>query len=144
MVYPNCDAGSKKFVKLIEKYEDKEYLHLIKNIPHSDYLNIMKHVDVMIGNSSSGIIESPSFKIPVLNIGSRQQGRERSDNVIDVPPNRKKIIKSIHYAMTDSNFKNQVKSCSNLFGDGAAAQKIVNVFKTIKINETFIQKQITY
>ena len=68
MIYPNCDAGGNKFIELIEKYKDNRNFHIIKNMPHSDYVNIMSHVDLMIGNSSSGIIESPSFNIPVINL----------------------------------------------------------------------------
>ena len=66
-------------------------------MPHEDYLSIMKSSDLMIGNSSSGIIEAPSFKIPVLNIGDRQQGRSRTENIYDVEPSKNKIIKAIDF-----------------------------------------------
>ena len=144
MIYPNCDAGGNKFIELIEKYKDNRNFHIIKNMPHSDYVNIMSHVDLMIGNSSSGIIESPSFNIPVINLGSRQQGRERSENILDVFPDKNKIIESIDFVFNDSIFKDKVKSCKNIFGDGTASKKIVNILKNIKLDETFIQKQIYY
>ena len=62
LIYPNCDAGSIKFITLLEKYEKHPYLHIFKNIPHDDYIGFMKYVDVIIGNSSSGIIEAPTLK----------------------------------------------------------------------------------
>ena len=144
VLYPNCDAGSKNFIDLIEKYKDKKYFYVTKNLPHEDYLSIMSSVDLMIGNSSSGIIESPSFKIPVVNLGNRQCGREKSVNIIDVKPHKKDILKAIDYALNNENFTKKLKKCKNKFGDGKASEKIVKILKNLKINESLIQKQITY
>lgn len=144
ILYPNCDAGGKKFITLIKTYEKKPYLHSFVNLPHEEFLSIMKSVDVMIGNSSSGIIEAPSFKIPVINIGTRQQGRARSANIIDVKPERHEILNAIDFAMNNKKFLKKVRTCKNLFGDGTAAQKMIKIFKKIPLDETFIQKQITY
>jgi UDP-N-acetylglucosamine 2-epimerase (non-hydrolysing)/GDP/UDP-N,N'-diacetylbacillosamine 2-epimerase (hydrolysing) len=104
----------------------------------------MKSVYLMLGNSSSGIIEAPSFKIPVINIGSRQQGRERSANIIDVDPKKTKILNAINVAFHDTVFINKVRTCTSTFGDGDAAEKIVKILKQIPLNEKLIQKQITY
>ena len=144
ILYPNCDAGGRKLISLIEKYEGKKYLHVFKNLPHDDYLSFMKSVDLMIGNSSSGIIESPSFKIPVINIGNRQQGRDRSENIIDVEPEKNKILNVIDFALNNKDFLSKVGRCKNKFGDGRASQKIVKIFKDLKIDDKLIQKQITY
>ena len=144
LIYPNCDAGSKDFIDLIEKYEERDYMFTFKSLPHEEYLSFMKNCDVMIGNSSSGIIEAPSFKIPVINIGSRQQGRERSDNIIDVKPKKDEILRAIDFVSNDKKFKDKVKNCVNKFGDGKASNRIVKIFKEIEISEKLIQKQITY
>ena len=144
LLYPNCDAGGRKFIELIKQYDKKPYFHCYKNIPHEKYLSIMKSASLMIGNSSSGILEAPSFKIPVINIGTRQQGRERSNNIIDIEPKKKNILKAIDFALTNKNFLIKVKNCKNKFGAGNAAQKIVKILKTIPIDEKLIQKQITY
>ncbi len=144
ILYPNCDAGGRKLISLIEKYGGKKYLHVFKNLPHDDYLSFMKSVDLMIGNSSSGIIESPSFKIPVINIGNRQQGRDRSENIIDVEPEKNKILNVIDFAFNNKDFLSKVGRCKNKFGDGRASQKIVKIFKDLKIDDKLIQKQITY
>lgn len=144
MLYPNCDSGGKNLIKLIKKYEKKSYLKVFKSLPHEDYLSIMKSASLMIGNSSSGIIEAPSFKIPVINIGGRQKGRTRSENIIDVEPNKDKILDAINYVTNNKNFTKKVKLCKNKFGDGKASQKIVTILKDIEISDKLIQKQITY
>jgi len=143
-IYPNCDAGGRKLIDLIKQYEKKKYCHVFKNLPHGDYLSFMKSVNVLIGNSSSGIIESPYFKLPVINIGSRQQGRERSDNILDVEPKKESIIKAIDITLHDEEFQRKVNNCVNKFGDGKAALKITKIFKEIKLGRDLIQKQITY
>ena len=104
----------------------------------------MKYSDLMIGNSSSGIIEAPSFKIPVINIGTRQQGRERSENVIDIKPFKNEIINAINFSQTNKSFKIKLKKCKNKFGDGKASKRITKILKEINIDEKLIQKQITY
>jgi UDP-N-acetylglucosamine 2-epimerase (non-hydrolysing)/GDP/UDP-N,N'-diacetylbacillosamine 2-epimerase (hydrolysing) len=144
MMYPNCDAGGKQFITLIKSNEKKPYLHTFVNLTHEEYLSIMKSVDVMIGNSSSGIIEAPSFKLPVINIGTRQQGRARSVNIIDVKPERHEILDAIDFALNNKEFLKKVRTCRNQFGDGTAAQKMVKIFKELSLDEALIQKQITY
>lgn len=144
MLYPNCDAGSKNMINLMREYEKKQYINIFRNLPHEDYLSIMKYSDIMIGNSSSGIIEAPSFKIPVINIGERQKGRSRSQNIIDVKPERVDIIKAINFALTNKNFREKIKKCRNKFGDGKASVKMVKILKTFKIDQNLIKKQITY
>jgi UDP-N-acetylglucosamine 2-epimerase (non-hydrolysing)/GDP/UDP-N,N'-diacetylbacillosamine 2-epimerase (hydrolysing) len=144
ITYPNCDAGGKRLINLIEKYNDKEYIHIFKNLPHEDYLSLMKSTDLMIGNSSSGIIEAPSFNIPVINIGDRQQGRAKTENILDVAPEKTEILKAIDFAFTNQDFLNKVKSCKNKFGDGKSAQRIIKILKQLIIDKKLIQKQITY
>jgi GDP/UDP-N,N'-diacetylbacillosamine 2-epimerase (hydrolysing) len=144
IMYPNCDAGGKQFIALIKAMEKKPYVHAFVNLSHVDYLGLMRSVDLMLGNSSSGIIEAPSFKLPVLNIGSRQQGRARSVNIIDVKPERHEIVDAIDFALNNKEFLKKVRTCRNLFGDGTAAQKIVKILKDIPLDEELIQKQITY
>ncbi len=144
LLYPNCDAGGQKFVKLIDTLSSHPFIYSLNALPNNEYLNLLKHVDIMLGNSSSGIIEAPYFQTPVINIGSRQQGRARSVNIVDVKPEKEEILKAVHYVLTDKAFQKKLKSCENIFGDGHAAQKIVTVLKTIKLTPSLIQKQITY
>ncbi len=77
VIYPNADAGGRKMIKVIEKYRKYPFIQIHKNITRNDYLSLMKTATVMVGNSSSGIIETPLFHLPVVNIGKREEKREK-------------------------------------------------------------------
>ena len=144
LIYPNADAGGRRMIKVIKKYEKYPFIKSFKSIPYTDYLGLMKVVSVMIGNSSSGIIEAPSFHLPVVSIGTRQKGRERSTNVIDVGYDRGEIVKAVKKALCDRKFRAKVKKCKNPYGDGKASQRIVKVLSKIEITPKLLQKRITY
>ena len=141
LIYPNADAGGRNMINVIKKYEKYSFIKTFKNLPHKDYLSLMKVVSVMIGNSSSGIIEAPSFHLPVVNIGPRQKGREQAGNVIDVSYDKNKIIKAIKKALYDSKFKEKVKKCKNPYGDGKTSERIVKILSEVKIDEKLLQKK---
>jgi UDP-N-acetylglucosamine 2-epimerase (non-hydrolysing)/GDP/UDP-N,N'-diacetylbacillosamine 2-epimerase (hydrolysing) len=98
----------------------------------------------MIGNSSAGIREAPSFELPVINIGTRQNGRLRAKNVIDVDHDTSKIKKAIDYCLNNNDFKKSLSNLKNPYGDGTAAKKIVDILENVKINKELIQKKISY
>ena len=104
----------------------------------------MKIVTAMVGNSSSGIVEAPSFGLPVINIGSRQDGRERAENVIDVGYDRAEIISAIKKACYDEGFKEKVKKCKNPYGNGKAGTRIADILSRIKIDKKLLRKRLTY
>lgn len=91
----------------------------------------MKIASVMVGNSSSGIIETSPFGLPVVNIGSRQEGRERAENVIDVDHDKEQIKAAIRKAIYDKDFKERVKKCKNPYGDGKAGVRIADILSKI-------------
>jgi UDP-N-acetylglucosamine 2-epimerase (non-hydrolysing)/GDP/UDP-N,N'-diacetylbacillosamine 2-epimerase (hydrolysing) len=97
-------------------------------------VNLLKNVWVLVGNSSSGIHEAATYKLPVVNIGTRQQGRERAKNVIDVPYEKNKIYKAINKALYDKKFRDSLKTLINPYGQGKTAEKIVKVLKTVSLN----------
>jgi len=146
IIYPNNDPGSKQIINKIKKncFSYPDIFTSYKNLPFEDYLGIMKIAQVIIGNSSSGIIESPIFKLPVVNIGPREKTRERSSNIIDTDYNHKNIRASIKKALYDTNFLQKIKHCKNPYGNGRASEKIVKVLSKLKINKELFQKQITY
>jgi len=144
LIYPNADAGGRAMIKVIEEYENFSFLKIFKSLPHIEYLSLMKIAGVMIGNSSSGIIEAPSFYLPVVNIGTRQEGRERAENVIDVGYNKNEIIKGIEKALYDEEFKARVKKCKNPYGDGKTGERIANILSKIKIGNKLLQKRLIY
>lgn len=103
------------------------------------YFSLMKYSAAMVGNSSSGIIEAPSFKLPVVNVGTRQKGRVKAKNVIDSGYSSKEIIDSIKRAVSQE-FRNIIKKVKNPYGEGRSAEKIVKVLKSIKINKDLLIK----
>jgi len=143
VIYPNADAGGRKMIKVIKEYEKYPFIKSFKSIPYEDFLGLMKIASVLIGNSSCGIIEAPSFHLPVVNIGSRQTGRERSTNVIDVGYDRKEIVRAIKKAL-DPEFRKRVKRCKNPYGDGKASERIAKILSEIEITSSLLQKKICY
>jgi GDP/UDP-N,N'-diacetylbacillosamine 2-epimerase (hydrolysing) len=144
VLYPNIDAGGRRMAAVIERYRKYPGLMVLKNMPPQDYIGLLKVVRVMVGNSSSGIIEAPAVHLPVVNIGSRQDGRERAENVIDVPPDRMKIQKAIQKALTDKYFKKKVLHGKNPYGRGNAGVKIAKILASLPMDERLFQKKLTY
>ncbi len=144
VIYPNFDAGSRSMAKTIAEYEGQENIKIFKSLSFLDYLNLMKIADVIVGNSSSGIIEAPIFGLPSVNIGERQKGRAMADNVINVGYDKKQIIKAIKKATTDKKFLAKARKSQNFYGDGKASSKIVNILKKIEIDNKLLMKKITY
>lgn len=144
LIYPNADAGGRKMIEVIKKYEKYPFIRTFKSIPHKEYLSLMKIASVMVGNSSSGIIEAPSFRLPVVNIGSRQEGRERAENVMDVVYDKEEIKTAIKTALYDEDFQEEVKNCKNSYGDGKAGVRIADILSKIKTDKKLLQKRITY
>lgn len=143
IIYPNSDAGGRKIISKIKEYEKLPFIRSYKNLPQKDYFSLLKHARALVGNSSSGIIESSSFKLPVVNIGIRQEGRERANNVIDVNHNRKEILKAMKKALSEE-FKRELRNCVSPYGDGKTAQRITKVLSEIEIDKRLLQKRIAY
>ena len=139
--YSNADAGGKEIIKKINK--SYNFMKILPNVDSVDFLSFMKYAKLMIGNSSAGIREAPSFTLPVINIGNRQNGRMKASNVIDVDFNYKKIILKINYVLKNKNFRNKLKNLKNPYGDGNASDKIIKVLHKKKL-ENLIQKIIQY
>lgn len=143
--YPNSDNGGREIIKVIEEFRAKyDFLKVFKNLSQVEYLSLLNIADAMIGNSSSGIIEAASFKLPVINIGTRQQGRLRACNVIDVGYEKEEILNGINKALYDEEYRKELKSCINPYGDGRAGERISEHLEKIKITRELIQKRITY
>lgn len=144
VTYPNADPGGRKMIKVIEKYRKYPFIQIYKNLPRKDFLSLMNIAKVIVGNSSSGIIEAPSLHLPAVNIGGRQKGRERADNVIDVDYDKMEIKKAIKKAIYDKKFREKIKKSENPYGDGKTSSKIANILSKIKIDKRLLEKQITY
>lgn len=137
-IYSNNDAGGKLIVKKLRSSGIRVFPHVI----FEDFLRLMKFASVLVGNSSAGIHEAPSFGLPTVNIGSRQQYRERGINVIDVDSNRVNIVKAIEKSLFDTNYIMKVKKGKNPYDGAPTALKIVKILEEIKLPP--IQKVINY
>jgi len=131
--YANSDEGGRAINSEIEEFasKDKEKYLVVKSLGQLKYLSAMKHLDFVIGNTSSGIIEAASFQKPVINIGCRQSGRLQSGNVIDSTV--EELTKSIDRALSE-DFLERLKKKKNIYGDGKTASKIIDLLKSQKIS----------
>jgi len=126
----NSDPGGMQINHMIEKYIAKnDNAIFIKSMGQILYLSALKFVDAVIGNSSSGICEAPSFRIASVNIGSRQKGREMASSVINCMPNKKSIETAIK-KVYDSRFQTLLKSTVNPYDSGNTSEKIVSIIKS--------------
>lgn len=143
-IFPNSDSGYNDIIKILTRFKKKySFFKLYPSLPREDYLGMLKNSGVLVGNSSSGFIESTYLSIPVVNIGTRQFNREGGKNIINISGNsvseiRKVIIKSLK----KNNFKKTSKQY--IYGNGISSKKIVKILETIKINEELLKKQISY
>ena len=144
VIYPNADMGGQRIIEVIHEYENYPYIKTFQNIPHKDFLSLMRVAGAIVGNSSSAISEAPSFGLPAINVGSRQRGRERAQNVIDVPYSRNEIRDAIIKALHDNEFREKVKSSGSPYGDGHASERIVKILLEINITSELLKKKITY
>ena len=110
------------------------------NLEHLRYLSLLKNVGVLVGNSSSGIIESTSLDVPAVNVGIRQQVREHAANVIDVPAERKAIREAIDHALSPG-FRRSIQGLENPYGDGEAANIITEVLLKAPLGKKLLFKR---
>ena len=144
ITYPNADTAGRLIIERIEEFAGRHprRCRLAKSLGERLYLSLLRHADLMIGNSSSGLIEAPSFGLPVVNVGSRQRGRLRGANVIDVEPSREDILRGIEAAQVPA-FRARAGAAANPYGDGHAAPRIVDVLRSVPIDARLVQKRFS-
>ena len=143
-IAPNSDAGNMPIFTHLSNYSKKfPFIRVFSSLPRDDYLGFLKYCGVLVGNSSSGMIEGSYFDTPIVNLGIRQKDREHGNNVINVHTmNQQNIRKSIMTSLKLNSKKPVIKN--TIYGDGNSAKKIIQLLETIPLNEKLIQKQITY
>lgn len=143
VILPNNDAGSTLVKEAIMKEKKGKY-YLYSNLKREDYLGLLKNCHFIIGNSSSGLLEAPTFKVPAVNIGRRQNLRFRGINVIDTEFDEDEIDHAILKAMS-VEFKSYLnENCVNPYGDGHSSERILNLLINTKIDEKWLIKNLTY
>lgn len=141
-VYPCADPGYEKIVGALHEYERRPYFQLYRNIEFQDFWGLMNVATVFVGNSSAGVMETPSFKLPCINIGIRQKGRLRSVNVMDVGHDSSRIARAMKKILFDKSFRETLQMCRSPYGDGNASEKIVSILKEIRMGEKIIRKKM--
>ena len=140
IIAPNSDAGSNTIFQNIKNFaKNHNFVRIFPSLPRSDFLCLIKNCGVLVGNSSSGLIEASYFGTSVVNIGTRQRGREKSNNVFDV---KSGSVISIKHTISLA-LKKSTKS-SYLYGVGNTSQKIVQRLEKIKLNSELAEKQLAY
>lgn len=139
--YPNADTAGLEVIAAIEAFVAAHgNARVVKDLGPADYFGMMATSAAMVGNSSSGLIEAPSFALPVVNIGNRQRGRLRAANVIDCACETPAIGDAIARA-TAPGFRAGLKGMTNPYGDGHAAERIVDVLQTISLDGELVKKR---
>jgi len=141
-VYPNSDAGSHALIERTRTLAaTRAQTHVFINLDAVTYWSLLGQVDCMIGNSSSGIMEAASFALPVVNVGIRQQGRERAPITIDVAAETPAILAAIRRAL-NPEFRASLRGMTNPYGDGTAAKTIADLLATVPLHNILIKKPV--
>jgi len=138
--FPNTDAGGRAMRRVLESWNGASFLGIEPNLGSHNYLSLMRYASAVIGNSSSGIVETPSFKVPTINIGSRQTGRLRASNVIDVDFDRADIVRSIQRSLSDPAYRDALAACVNPYGDGHTSERTVDILRRLQITPGLTSK----
>lgn len=143
IIYPNNDAGSTAIQESIQQHRDIN-IKVERNTSRQIFGTLMKIASVIVGNSSSGIIEAPAFKLPAVNIGRRQERRFQARNVINVKCHEPKAIRAAITKAISKSFKDSLKNLKNPYGDGHSSERIVKILEAVPIDENLLFKKIVY
>jgi UDP-hydrolysing UDP-N-acetyl-D-glucosamine 2-epimerase len=137
--YPNADAGSRALIERTNSFIGRRgHGKVFTNLDSVTYLSLLRQVDILVGNSSSGIMETASFALPTINVGLRQRGRERAINVLDADPAA--ILEAVTKARTPE-FRRSLQGMINPYGDGFASDTIVKVLTSVPLTQELLMKR---
>ncbi len=140
---PNADTGGRVIIDAVRQYVAAHpQSRVVDNLGTQAYFSLMRYAAAMVGNSSSGILEAASFKLPVVNIGNRQKGRTHAENVIDVGYWQAAVLQGILQAVKPS-FRAGLAGLVNPYGDGHAAERIVSVLRAAELGNRLVTKRFT-
>ena len=141
-VYPNADAGSHALIERTRALAaSRSSTHIYVNLDAIAYWSLLAQADALLGNSSSGIMEAASFALPVVNVGMRQQGRERAPNILDAPAETEAIRTTIRHALSPQ-FRASLRGMANPYGNGTAAETITRVLTSVPLGNLLIKQPV--
>ena len=139
--FPSADVGNLELIQELKKFKKKnKNVFMYKSLGNIKYLSLLRHANLLLGNSSSGLSEAPTFKIPVINIGDRQKGRLFAKNIIHSNGSYIDIKKAIRKSLS-KNFLNKIKNTINPYGDGGSQKKIFKILSKINFSKNIIKKK---
>jgi UDP-N-acetylglucosamine 2-epimerase (non-hydrolysing)/GDP/UDP-N,N'-diacetylbacillosamine 2-epimerase (hydrolysing) len=144
VIYPNVDAAGQEIIDVIHEYKRLPHLKAVANIDRQVFLSLLTVTSVLVGNSSCGILEAPSFKLPAINLGTRQRGRMQASNVINAEHDRTAIAAAIETALGGAEFRRQLADCLNPYGDGHSSERVVQILTEVPIDQRLLDKRMTY
>lgn len=142
MTYPEADTSGRFVINAIQEYaaEDPDRRVVAKRMGTGMYYSLLGTAAAMVGNSSSGLIDAPFFKLPVVNVGNKQNGRVKADNIIDCGYASAEIEVALQKALSEP-FRSSLKNMKHPYGIGKAAQTIVDIIATVPLDQTLIVKK---
>jgi UDP-hydrolysing UDP-N-acetyl-D-glucosamine 2-epimerase len=144
VVHPCSDVGYGGVIRAIEEIAVGPQFRVRVNLDAPIFWGLLAMASVFVGNSSAGIVETPTFRLPTVNVGRRQEGRLHAENVIHVPHERAAIGAALRTALDDPEFRARAASCSQPYGDGHAGERIVKVLKEVPLDKRLMIKRMTY
>ena len=144
VIYPNSDLGYSKIIDSIKDAESKFRITALRNVPRDAYLTLLANASVLVGNSSSGILEAPALGVPVVNIGSRQRRRPQAANILNSGYDKEEIGSSLSMALWDPQFKQKARNAKNPYGDGKSGQRICEILANVNLDTHLMDKAVTY
>lgn len=136
--FPNTDPGNREIIKIMDKYKSDDQFVFYRNLDRNMFLSIYKQCIVQLGNSSSGVTESASIPVPVVNVGNRQKGRHINSNVIFCDPSVSSIHKALLQVLSEE-FRKKIQNISNIYGDGHSAERAYQLIRELDF-KTFLYK----
>jgi GDP/UDP-N,N'-diacetylbacillosamine 2-epimerase (hydrolysing) len=143
VILPNNDAGSLMIREGIDRHRHGDFF-VFANLKREEYLGLMRLAECMVGNSSSGIIEAPTFELPAVNLGRRQHNRMQGKNVINAPFEEAAIVAALEKALSPEFRATLRESCPNPYGDGRASERILKVLEDTEITNHILVKSLTF
>ena len=139
--YPNADAGSRALIERTKSFlAARGHGRVFVNLDALTYWSLLRQVQLLVGNSSSGIMETASFGLPTVNIGIRQQGRERASNLLDAPADTAAILAAI-WAARHPDFRASLHGMTNPYGEGTASEQIAEVLTSVPLGQKLLLKR---
>lgn len=144
VVYPHADAGGRAMIAVIEKEKTNPLLRVVPSMAHTTFLALEREAAVWVGNSSGALIEAASFKTPVVNVGTRQHGRQRGRNVLDAGYSVEEIIVAVEKSLHNEEYKRMLQTIQSPWGDGKTGPRVAKILEDLVIDSKLLSKQISY